>query len=285
VTVPTRPLLRWHGGKWRLAPWIISYFGPHRTYVEPFGGGWSVGLRKRPCYAEVWNDLDGELANLFRVLRDRGQAEELVRILRLTPFARDEFNAAYELAADPLERARRLIVRSYMGHGSDGSSGIYRTGFRANSNRSGTTPAHDWANYPDCLRVVIERVSRVVLENRDALDVMLTHDGPETLHYVDPPYVKATRTRANRRPDNGGVYRHELTDDQHEALLTMLLVLEGMVVLSGYHSEIYDAALGGWLRVERASHADGARKRVEVLWLNPAAAAACPQPLLLGAAA
>jgi DNA adenine methylase len=267
---PTRPILRWHGGKWRLAPWIISHFPTHRTYVEPFGGAASVLLRKTPSYAEVWNDLDEELVNLFPVLRDKHRADELIRRLELTPFSRSDFNEAYRPARSQLERARKLIIRSFMGHGSDGASGIYRTGFRANSNRTGTTPAHDWVGFPQALAFAAERLRPVVLERRPAVRVMRTHDSADTLHYVDPPYAHETRARANRRPDNGGVYRHELTTDEHIDLLKMLKTLEGMVALSGYPSELYDEALPGWRKVSIRAMADGALERVEVLWLNPA---------------
>jgi DNA adenine methylase len=268
---PTRPALRWHGGKWLLAPWIISHFPPHRIYVEPFGGAWSVGLRKPRCYAEIWNDLDDELVNYFTVLRDAVLSARLVGALRLTPFAREEFNRAYEMAEDPVERARRLVIRAFMGHGSDGASGQYRTGFRATSNRSGTTPAHDWANLPDCIDLVVKRVSGVVIENRPAMAVMAKHDGPETLHYVDPPYLPETRARCNRSADNGGVYRHELSTDQHDELLGFLGTLKGMVVLSGYPSDFYDQRLEGWRRIEKAALKDGAAPATEVLWINPAA--------------
>lgn len=284
MSAPTRPLLRWHGGKWLQAPHIIARFPDHRVYVEPFGGAWSVGFRKPRTYAEVWNDLDGELVNLFRVLRS-GRASELPELLRHTPFSRDEFYEAYELAEDPVERARRLIVRSFMGHGSDGASGQYRTGFRANSNRSGSTPAVDWINLPDSLELAVERLRGVVIENRPALQVMATHDGIDTLHYVDPPYLHETRARTHRRADNGGVYRHELTDDEHRVLLAHLRSLKGMVVLSGYPSAIYDQALQGWTRIDRAALADGALPRTECLWLNPACAARQPSPMLFGAAA
>jgi DNA adenine methylase len=272
VSVPGRPLLRWHGGKWLLARWIISHFPAHRVYVEPFGGAWSVGFQKPRAYAEIWNDLDDELWNLFRVLKDPPAASRLLELIRLTPFARAEFEEAYSPSRTRVERARRLIVRSFMGHGSDGASGVYRTGFRAASNRSGTTPAQDWANYPPALAQVIERLSGVVIESRPALQVMARHDAIDTLHFVDPPYLISTRPRANRRPDNGGVYRHELTEEQHIELLGALQELAGMVVLCGYPSELYDDLLGDWQRIERPAFADGALDRTEVLWINQSAA-------------
>jgi DNA adenine methylase len=267
----TRPVLRWHGGKWKLAPWIIAQFPPHRVYVEPFGGATSVLLRKPRSYAEIYNDLDGDAVNLFRVLRS-ADASALVEALRLTPFARAEFETAYEACDNPVERARRLIVRSQMGFGSDGHNVEIRTGFRANSNRSSTMPAHDWANYPRALAAIIERLSGVVIECRDAADVMAHYDGPDTLHYVDPPYMPATRSQKSRRGKvRYHAYAHEMTAVDHEKLLGVLAGLRGMVVLSGYPSALYDSALAGWDRVEKAALADGARPRVEVLWINPAA--------------
>jgi len=268
---PTRPVVRWHGGKWILAPWIISHFPAHRTYVEPFGGGGSVLLRKPRCYAEVWNDLDGGAVNLFRVLRS-DHAQELIRRIRLTPFAREEFadTALGMPVDDPIEMARHLVVRSFMGFGSNAHG--RSTGFRANSTRSGTTPAHDWANYPDALALIVERLTGVIVENRDAKKVMLQHDSPTTLHYVDPPYVFATR--GDDRPD----YTHELSDAEHVQLLAFLETLEGLVVLSGYPSPIYDNAMPGWMRVEKQALAGGARPRIEVLWINPKCAAALDLP-------
>lgn len=273
----SRPVLRWHGGKWLLAPWIIQHFPKHRIYVEPFGGAGSVLLRKERAYAEVWNDLDGDVVNLFRVLRS-DEASRLVEMLELTPFAREEFHAAYRTDdACPVERARQLIIRSFMGFGSNGHARI--TGFRANSNRSGTTPAQDWANYPDALNEIIRRLAGVVIENRDAKRVMSAHDSADTLHYVDPPYVFSTRA------DLAKDYVHEMTDDDHAELLDFVRQLSGMVVLSGYPHDLYDAALSGWRRVDRVAFADGARERTEVLWINPRCAErldAEAMPLLAG---
>lgn len=260
---PTRPVLRWHGGKWRLAPWIIQHFPKHRIYVEPFGGAASVLFRKEPSYAEVYNDLDDKVVRLFRVLRRPKCAVELLRQLRLTPFSRVEFNDCYGIdPPDDLEFCRQFIARSFMGFGSNGHERV--TGFRANSNRSGTTPAHDWKNYPDALEHIISRIAGVVIEHRSALDLMPQHDGSETLFYVDPPYVFGTRSDLSKD------YAHELSDDDHIQLLELLDNLKGMVVLSGYPSEVYENRLGDWQRIERKAFADGAAERTEVLWLNPA---------------
>jgi DNA adenine methylase len=244
---------------------------------------------------------------MFRILRDRAKAAQLVEMLRLTPFSRIEFEDAIEPGNEQgdLEMARHLVVRSFMGFGSNAHSsaphtrsgfraivrgvnhgdartglrfqgpGNYRlTGFRSSSDRSGTTPAHDWANFPDALVATIERLTGVVIENRDALTVMRRHDSRRTLHYVDPPYLPESRSPANKYDLKHRAYRHELTRGDHIKLLAALKRLDGMVVLSGYPSALYDSRLKGWTRVETAAYADGARPRTEVLWLNPACAAA-----------
>lgn len=298
MSAPTRPVLRWHGGKWKLAPWILDHLPAHKVYVEPFGGAGSVLLRKQRSYAEVYNDLDDEVVNLFRVLRDDTLAARLVAHLEMTPFARAEFVAANgEPSADPVDRARTLVIRAFMGFGSNAHSsspvarkngfrsftrvgggpaeppdgGYSSTGFRSNSSRSGTTPAEDWRNYPGALAFTIERLRGVIVEHRDACEVMAQHDSPETLHYVDPPYLPETRSPRNKYDLKHQMYRHELTRRDHVALLAFLKNLTGMVVLSGYPSDLYDSWLRDWRRVETEALADGARKRTEVLWINPAA--------------
>jgi DNA adenine methylase len=267
--------LRWHGGKWRLAPWIVAHFPPHRVYVEPYGGAASVLLRKPRCYAEVYNDLDDDVVNFFRVLREPATAARLIDQLRLTPFARAEFELSYQDSDEPIERARRLAVRSYLGFGSNAHASSERgkrsTGFRANSNRSGTTPAHDWANYPECLARIVGRFSGVVIEHRDAHEVMEIHDGPDTLHYVDPPYQHHLRATSNKYDLRYRMYRHEMDGPAHARMLEALRELKGMVVLSGYPAPDYDQALQGWGRLEKGAYADGARPRIEALWINPLA--------------
>ena len=270
ISAPTRPALRYHGGKWRLAHWIISHFPKHRVYCEPYGGAASVLLRKPRSYSEIYSELDGDICNVFRVLRDPVSAALLRQQLMLTPYSRLEFEQSYTPCDDPIESARRTLVRSYMGFGSAAAS-AERTGFRANANRNGTTPAHDWANFPDVIPAFTARLSGVVLECRDAIEVIKQQDSPSTLFYVDPPYVHGTRCKGNIRENKG--YRHEMTDDQHCELASVLRSLDGMVVLSGYQHDLYAELYSDWECRRRATHADGARKRTECLWLSPSVTA------------
>ena len=268
-----RPAIRYHGGKFRMATWIMGFFPPHRIYVEPFGGAASVLLQKPPSHGEVYNDLDGDVVNLFRVLRDPAQRLELVEQLFMTPYARDEFVGAYEPTVDPVENARRLVVRAQMGFGSAGAT-KGRTGFRLDTRRNGCNVQHIWTEIPAHLMEVAERLRPVLIENRDAVQCMLDHDTPETLHYVDPPYVHDTRQMASNP------YRHEMTDEDHDQLLDALRALKGMVVLSGYPSGLYEAALPGWVRHQTSglgSGQNGSVVRDEVVWLNPAVAKAQAQ--------
>ena len=272
MSIP-RPALRYHGGKFRLAPWIIRHFPPHRCYVEPYGGASSVLMQKERAYAEVYNDLDGDIVNLFRVLREPGQCARLADQLSLTPYARDEFEAAYESTDDAIERARRTIVRAEMGFGSAGATRGC-TGFRIDTRRKYGTAQQVWTRLPESLSAICERLQGVTIENRLALEVISYHDAADVLFYLDPPYLHSTRNRAVRR--GGRYYAHEMSTAEHLELLASATALKGMVVLSGYMSEEYTAALQGWKCVStdaRISAAGGTSLRTECLWLNPACSA------------
>ncbi|MBV8972984.1 MAG: DNA adenine methylase [Sphingomonadaceae bacterium] len=280
--VPPRPLLRWHGGKWRLASWIVSHLPPHLIYVEPFGGAASILLHKPRSVTEVYNDLDATLQQLFGVLRDDALSARLIRQLRLTPFSRREFDESYEPSTDPVERARRTIVRSFMGYGSDGTAGVYRTGFRRQRSTCGSTPAREWAGYPAALEAIVDRLTGVTFEAAPATEIIRQFDDARAVFYVDPPYLPETRSTGNRRRGQGfHVYQHELDRDDHVELLDLLKSVRGMVALSGYPSSVYDDMLYSWAKVQRRARADGNRPRTECLWLNPAAVAALPSPSLL----
>ena len=270
---PKRPIMRYHGGKWRMASWIIAHLPPHRIYVEPFGGAASVLLKKPRAYAEIYNDLDGEVVNIFRVLQDPATAAELKRRCELTPFSRAEFERAYEETDDAIEAARRMLIRSWMGHGASGVR-KHRTGFRVNPFRQRTTAAGDWNGWPAAIPDFTERLRGVTIESRPAPLLIARMDEAETLFYVDPPYMFATRSQKRSRGDLYHGYRHELTDEDHAALLRQLKALTGMVVLSGYDSDLYALELKGWTRIEKQAFADRGGSRTEVIWLNRAAVAA-----------
>lgn len=256
-----------------MAPWIIRNMPTHKVYVEPFGGGASVLMQKPPATTEVYNDLDSEVVNLFRILRDDTRSARLATLLSRTPFSRDEYQAAYAPCPElPLEQARRTVVKSFMGMSS---KGIWsRSGFDSRVNTDGYISRKTaFQAVPEELERVAKRLMAVVIENRDYLQILDIYDNPEVLFYVDPPYEHSTH--ATR------VYRHR--DVDHRALAGALHQAKGMVMLSGYRCELYDELFGDWLRVDCDTFADTAKKRTESLWFNPAAAKNRPQPSLLEA--
>lgn len=269
---PHRPALRYHGGKWRIAPWVIKHFPPHRVYIEPFGGAASVLFRKERSQFEIYNDLDSDVVNVFRVMRDPATAAELERKLRFTPWSREEFDLSYSPApADPVERARRTIVRCFMAHGSTarrkGASG-FRGKWHPGRRGGG---AGDWPGYPDAIQTFTKRLEKVVIEHRPAPYIIERYDGDNVLFYVDPPYPHTTRTSIRCEGDTERAYAHELSDDDHRRLAAQLSQCEAAVVLSGYACHLYDVELyAGWERQEKRAMADGGQERTEVLWIKPA---------------
>jgi len=260
------PLVRYHGAKWRLAPWIISYFPKHRIYVEPFGGSGSVLLRKERSEVEVYNDLDGEIVNLFRVVRENGK--ELSRLLFFTPYSRNEFIKSFEPSDDPLEQARRTVVRSFQGFGSGYITATKGSkcarpeyGFRIGWRCRGNKPHTNWCHVSNTVMEVIERLQGVVIENTSFQNIIRKNDTKETLIYADPPYLAAER-------DKGKDYKHELSIDEHIELSQILNKVSGPVIVSGYQSKLYQDLYRGW-RVEKCiSQTAGNTKRTEVLWIK-----------------
>ncbi|MEM6328236.1 MAG: DNA adenine methylase [Bacteroidota bacterium] len=255
----------------------MRHFPAHSHYVEPWGGGAGVLLCKRPLPrggVEVYNDLDDGVVTFFRVLRE--QPDALIRAVSLTPFSRREFETACELheagmqALDDVERARRLVVRSHQGFGSAAATRRHRSGWRGGVVRSWTTPTDDWDQLPAVLSAVAARLARVTIEHCPALDCIGRHGkGPGVLIYADPPYLRSTRAT------DSACYGVEMTNEEHAEALTALVAAADRgcaVVVSGYGSELYDAALADWRRVEFETTANGqtgAARRTECLWLSP----------------
>ncbi|MDW8080247.1 MAG: DNA adenine methylase [Thermoguttaceae bacterium] len=257
-----RPVVKWHGGKFYLVPRILELIPPHHTYVEPFGGTATVLINKPPAPVEVYNDLDGRITRLFRVLRDHPQ--EFLRRLQLTPYSELEWQEATDPTDDDIERARRDFVRwrlSIGGRGEAFSYTLHRVRRGMADVVSGFLSAID-----EVLPLIIERLRRVQILCRDAFEVIPKWDSPDTLFYCDPPYLPSVVTRSN-------VYGCTLSDRDHDRLLKLLCRCRGKVILSGYPNPLYDARLKKWrrLEVDIANHAaKGAQKRrcCEVLWCN-----------------
>ncbi len=263
-----RSVLRYPGGKNQLANWTIAHFPRHRCYTEPFGGAASVLMNKPRAYSEVYNDTWGLVVNVFRVLRDKDKAARLKEFIKLLPFAREEFlmystDTLHEIE-DEVEQAARMILLSYAGYGSALNEKT-STGFRADSKRKGSIPAHDYARYADRIDDFTNRLAGVIIENKDYWEVICSHDSVNTLHYLDPPYVHATRN-TNR---SGWRYHHELTDSAQELLVTRLLSVKGHVVLAGYDNELYNDILTGWRKFNHVAYATSGKKKTECLWISP----------------
>lgn len=261
TTAPIRPPVPYFGGKRRIASRIAALLPGHAHYVEPFCGGLSVLLAKGPSKLETVSDLDGQLMTFWQILRDR--PADLIRACALTPHSRAEHDASYEPAGNDLETARRVWVRLTQGRGGT----LRKTGWRQYIDPAGTGTSLPGCldGYVDRLAAAAERLHAVSLESLPALEVIGRygrHAG--TLLYVDPPYLGSTRSFAN--------YRHEMRgEDQHRELAAALADCTATVVLSGYHSPLYDELYEGWHRYETAARADnakGLRARTEVLWAN-----------------
>ncbi|GIP17794.1 DNA methyltransferase [Paenibacillus montaniterrae] len=257
MTIPR--ILHYPGSKWSLADWIISHMPPHETYIEPFFGSGAVLFSKERSQLETINDIDGEIVNLFQVIRER--PEELAHVIRWTPHARQEYYGSYYPAEDSLERARRLIVRLWQGRGGKTS---HRTGWRSLIELNGPLPGKEWLKFPERIQVVADRLKGVQIECQPASQLLQRYAKPNVLIYADPPYVHSTRTTTS--------YRHEMTDQDHIELLDLLDAHPGAVLLSGYDNELYNKRLAHWYRETKSAKAEGGASREEVLWINPAAA-------------
>jgi DNA adenine methylase len=261
-------VIKWHGGKTYLAPWIVSYFPPHVHYVEAYFGGGAVLFRKPfDNSSEVVNDLNGELTNFWDVLRCPDRFESLQRMLVATPFSEVVYQRAVAMnGGTDVQRAWSFFVQyrqSRQGLGNDFATLVRnRTRRRMNDNVSAYWSAIEG------LPEAHERLKRVVILNRQAIDVITSQDGPNTLFYLDPPYLHETRTTT-------ADYSHEMTPTDHAELLDCLTRIRGKFLLSGYPSKLYAEAeqQNGWLRHEKvidnkSSGSKTKERKVECLWTN-----------------
>ena len=260
-------LFGWYGGKFSHRDWLLPLLPECHHYCEPFAGSAAILINRPPSPVETYNDLDGEVCNFFRVLRE--QPKELTRAIGLTPFSREEFAAACTLDAKqtPLERARRFYIRArQVRTGLAQTATVGRWANCKNTSRAGLSGVISrWLGGVEALPEIAERLLRVQIENRPAIDVMQLYDAPGTLFYCDPPYVHATR-------GDSKAYGYEMTDEEHEELADALNSAQGKVALSNYACPLLDRLYPKkrWYKYTckpRTNHATKGQ-RVEVLWTN-----------------
>lgn len=250
-------LLNYPGAKWGMAKMIVSLMPKHRSYLEPFFGSGAVLFNKSPSAIETVNDIDGDIVNFFRVLREC--PDDLAEAIALTPYARESFDDAHEnRGSSDFDRAYRFAIRSKMGHGF---KTCQKTGFKVDvCGREKAYCVRSWNRLPDDLVYAARRLKDVQIENQPALDLIRKFNFDKVLIYADPPYLLNTR--------GGKQYRHEMTEQDHVELLDALKQHKGAVILSGYPSELYDRELAGWSMIARKSYNQNADQRTEVLWCN-----------------
>ncbi len=258
-----RTLVKWHGGKARLSHWIIGHLPVSQSYVEPFGGGAAVLLNKPPSEIEVYNDLDGRIVNLFRVLRD--EPDEFRRKVELVPYSEAEFQlAAWQPPwISPVDRAVADFVRFRQSFGGQGACWSYGT---KRARQGVAENVHAYRGAIAGLPWLVERVQRWQIFSRPAVEVIRQFDDAEAVIYCDPPYVHSTRKAT-------AVYGHEMTDAEHRELAAVLNASQARIAVSGYPSPLYDELFAGWrceTREVAAHSAGGCKKRqmTECLWLN-----------------
>ncbi len=259
----SKPILKYPGAKWRQSAWIISFFPEHATYLEPYAGSAAIFFNKAPADHEILNDRFGSIVNLFRVLREHG--DELIRLIDLTPWAREEYlecERQFSGTGDPIEDARRFLVRCWQAHGTRYNKPQHTWRNLGRENNGQTTAG--WRQLPERLYAIVDRLKMAEIDNRPALEVITRYNAPDCLIYADPPYVRETR--------NGAYYEDEMTDQEHIDLLQVLDKHQGSVILSGYAHPLYDERLQHWYRVTSPVIAEHGRRRTEVLWLNEKAA-------------
>ena len=270
-TNPAKAAFGYYGSKQRISKRILEYLPPHHCWVELFCGSAAITMAKTPVEIEIINDLDHNIVNAFRQLREN--PKELIRAVSLTPYAREEYRAVIEEAEkiDDLEKARRFLSRAMMA--VNGVLGKDRGGFsftNSYSRNGREARVNRWRNFPDRLEAVACRLHDIRVENKNAIELLKEFSNrPATLVYIDPPYLTE---RCNG-------YAVDTRDNSfHINLLEQVIVSKCMILVSAYESEIYDMFLTerrGWRKVILDNSTRGTNGtnhlRKEILWINAAA--------------
>lgn len=257
-------VLKYPGSKWSTAEWIISKFPigyEDMTYLEPFFGSGAIFFNKNRSKIETINDLDGNIVNLFKVIRD--SPDEFIRQISLTPWARDEYKLSYndnENLSD-MELARRFMVRLWQAIGGKTSD---ITGW-SNDIKPTNNGKVRWVKLEEDIILTANRLksdgtNNVQIENQDALKLLERYDRKETFAYLDPPYLLSTRSKR--------IYKHEYKTKDHIELLELIKNYKGKVMISGYDNDLYNEHLEEWNKYTQLANTEMGKSATEVIWLN-----------------
>lgn len=253
-------VLKWPGAKWSIANKIIELIPSHKIYVEPYLGSGAVFFNKTSCNTEILNDLDGDIVNLFNCIRD--YPEELAKLIKFTPYSREEYKKSYQRDGEGLERARKFLVRCNMARAG---MQYYSSSWRHAGPVLGATCKQRvtgaWNKLPSSILEAAIRLKDAEIECTDAIELIEKYNRKDCLLYVDPPYLLSTRKQR--------YYNVEFeTEQQHVKLLEALKKHSGPVMLSGYDSELYNDMLSEWNKHEIIAQAEQGKRRTEVIWYN-----------------
>jgi len=258
-----KSILKYPGSKWRIAPWIISKFPKHHSYLEPFAGSLAVLFNKPLSNIETVNDLDCNVVNFFQCIRE--DPGRLAKIVDATPYSRHEYDSMYNPKALDCryEKARQFLVKCWQGHGYRVNQ--YKIGWKNDvQGRERAYAMRHWNDLPERILLAAERLKQVQVECMPGVELIKRFKFPEVLIYADPPYLMKTRT-ANVKKQ----YSNEmLTEQEHIELLEVLLQHPGYVVISGYSSDLYNDMLKGWSKASIQSNDQSNKPRTEVIWMN-----------------
>ncbi|MHC1722525.1 MAG: DNA adenine methylase [Aminipila sp.] len=240
-----KTVLKYPGAKNRIAPWICSYIPEHKVYLEPYFGSGAVFFNKEPCHIETINDLNSDVYNFFKVLREHGDV--LAEQIKLTPYCRDEYEKAYQTEENSqIEKARRFVIKCWQGFGC---SNLYKNGFRSGQQSNSPDCAKAWNQIPERLIEAAQRLKDAQIENLPALELIDRYNTADVFIYCDPPYLHETRKNY--------LYKHEMMDSDHEALLIALINHPGKVLISGYENDMYNIYLSGWNKAYMPTRVEG----------------------------
>ncbi len=260
-----RTVLKYPGSKWNIARQLVELIPPHHSYVEPFFGSGAVLFNKPTSNIETINDLDSDVVNLFLCIQEA--PEKLARLVMTTPFSREMYDSAFDfenficevIGEEPYRKALVFLIRCWQGHGFRTNG--YKVGWKNDVvGRERAYALWNWYRLPEWIIDIAERLRKVQIENRPALEVIKRFDYDNVFMYIDPPYLLGTRT--------GKQYAHEMTDSDHEELLKTLLQSKAKIMISGYESEMYNDHLSDWEKRQFRSCAEHGKPRIETVWMN-----------------